>query len=85
MNLLNNIKNWYKNFNKTQCPKCKSSNLKQLEENYLYTTKLNNTTKYNAPSERLIKEKYSYITYDIYEIKNCCQSCQNVFSKRATK
>ena len=80
--MLQKIINWLKSFRTPRCPKCNSKEIKELKENFLYTTKYDNTNKYDAPSEKIIKEKYFSVEYEIYEIEYQCQKCQNIFSIR---
>ena len=82
------IKNWFINLNKQKCPNCKSVELKQLEKSFLHTSKkpYYNHSKYEAPSDRAIKEFYSapdgYDDYKVYDVKYQCKNCNCNFNKK---
>ena len=85
------IKNWFINLNKQKCPNCKSTNIKKIEEKFLHTTQkpYYNHSKYDAPSERAVKEIHSspagYDEYNVYDVKCQCKNCNFIFNKKIEK
>lgn len=83
MKLLNKIKKWFKDLNKTKCPNCKCIKLERLEKKFVRTTSrpYYNHSKYEALSNRVKKSPDGYDEYEVYDVKYQCKECKTIFQK----